>query len=154
MNFQSLYQRFSSVASYLQPLLLLIIRAYWGIQFVLTGWGKLSHLEKVAGYFESLHLPAPKIMAICAGSTELIGGALLALGLISRFAAFALTCVMCVAYATGDHDSLVEIFHDPDKFTSATPFLFLLASLIVLAFGPGAISVDRAVFPETTKSGK
>ena len=154
MNFQSLYQRFSSVASLLQSPLLLIIRAYWGVQFVLTGWGKVTHLDKVAGYFESLHLPAPKLMVIMAGGTELIGGALLALGLISRFAALALSFTMCVAYATAEREALHAIFQDPDKFTQATPFLFLLVSLIILAFGPGAISVDRALYPETTKSGK
>ncbi len=152
MNFHSLYQRFAAVASYLQSPLLLILRGYWGIQFVLTGWGKLTNLTKVAGYFESLHLPAPKLMAMMAGGTELIGGALLALGLISRFAALALSFTMCVAYATAERESLDAIFHNPDKFTEATPFLFLLVSLIILAFGPGAISVDRAVFPETTRS--
>ena len=34
------------------------------------------------------------------------------------------------------------ITSEPDKFTGATPFLFLFACLIVLAFGPGKLSLD------------
>lgn len=50
---------------------------------------------------------------------------------------------MIVAYFTADHEALKSIFSETDKFTSATPFLFLLTALLVLAFGPGAFSVDR-----------
>ncbi len=32
---------------------------------------------------------------------------------------------------------------NPDLFFAAAPFLFLFASLIVLIFGPGKISVDH-----------
>jgi len=47
-----------------------------------------------------------------------------------------------VAYATADKEALLAITSDPDKFVSAAPFLFLLAAVTVLAFGPGRISVD------------
>ena len=50
---------------------------------------------------------------------------------------------MIVAYITADSEALKSIFSDTEKFTSATPFLFLLTSLLVLAFGPGAFSADR-----------
>ena len=50
---------------------------------------------------------------------------------------------MIVAYLTADSEALKSIFSNTDKFTSATPFLFLLTSLLVLAFGPGAFSADR-----------
>jgi hypothetical protein len=36
----------------------------------------------------------------------------------------------------------VNIFNDPDAFVSDAAFLFLLASVIVFIFGPGAFSVD------------
>lgn len=35
---------------------------------------------------------------------------------------------------------------DPDKFTGATPFLFLFASLLVFVFGPGKLSLDAVLF--------
>ena len=67
-------------------------------------------------------------------------------GLFSRFASLALMCVMCVAYATAERDSLMAIFSDTDKFTGATPFLFLFACTIIFAFGPGPISLDALCF--------
>ena len=36
----------------------------------------------------------------------------------------------------------MSFFSDPDKFTAASPFTFLVASLIVLVFGAGKLSVD------------
>ena len=54
-----------------------------------------------------------------------------------------------VAYATADREALMAITSDPDKFVSAAPFLFLLASVIVLAFGPGKFSLDAWFFRKT-----
>ncbi|HZZ19156.1 MAG TPA: DoxX family protein [Opitutaceae bacterium] len=132
----------------LQCPVLLVIRLYWGWQFFLTGKGKLQHLDKVTNFFASLHIPAPHINAIMAASTEVTCGILLILGLFSRFASAALICVMCVAYYTAEHDALVGIFKDPDKFTGADPFLYLYAAVIVFCFGPGKIALDRFVFKD------
>ncbi|MEO7600465.1 MAG: DoxX family protein [Opitutus sp.] len=138
----------SSLASFgraLQAPLLLIIRLYWGWSFAQTGWGKLMNLERTTKFFASLNLPAPKLNAIAAGSTELIGGVLLALGLFTRFASPALIVVMLTAYLTADREALFAITSDGDKFTGAAPFLFLFAALIVFAFGPGKLSLDSLV---------
>lgn len=48
----------------------------------------------------------------------------------------------CVAYLTASREVLLNIFNDPDAFVSDAAFLFLLASLTVFIFGPGAFSVD------------
>jgi putative oxidoreductase len=141
----SLESASASVGQFLQAPLLLVIRLYWGWSFAQTGWGKLMNLERTTKFFASLDLPAPKLNAIAAGSTELIGGVLLALGLFTRFASPALMVVMLVAYITADREALVAIFSDGDKFTGAAPFLFLFAALIVFAFGPGKFSVDALV---------
>ena len=53
---------------------------------------------------------------------------------------------MSVAYLTAEREALNSFFSDPDKFTGATPFLFLFAALIVFAFGPGKIALDALVF--------
>lgn len=142
MPLRPLLARFDTLAAYLQSPLLLVLRLYWGWQFAQTGWGKLMHLDRTAGFFESLHLPAPKLNAILAGTTECLGGLLLALGLFARPAAVPLVFTMLVAYVTADREALAAITSDPDQFTSAAPFLFLLASLLVLAFGPGRLSLD------------
>lgn len=154
MKLQSTYQRFASGANFLQPLVLLVLRVYWGWQFAQTGWGKLTHIDRTAHYFASLHIPLPTFSTIAAGSTELIGGALLIVGLLSRFAALALAIVMAVAFLTSESDAVHHLFSDPDKFTGATPFLFLLVSLIVLAFGPGSLSIDRFAFGAGKASAK
>ena len=142
MKLRPLLEKFETFVSFLQSPLLLVIRLYWGISFAQTGWGKLMHLDKTAGYFASLNIPMPKLNAIMAGSTECIGGALLALGLLARPAAVPLIGTMLVAYYTADHEALLAITSDPDKFLSAAPFLFLFAALLVLVFGPGKIALD------------
>ena len=142
MQLRPLLAKFDTVASFFQSPLLLVIRLYWGILFAQTGWGKLVNLSRTAGYFESLNIPMPKLNAIMAGSTECLGGALLALGLFARPAAVPLIGTMFVAYYTADREALLAITSNPDKFVSAAPFLFLLAALIVLVFGPGKLSLD------------
>jgi putative oxidoreductase len=42
----------------------------------------------------------------------------------------------------GDREALFSIFSDPDKFYAAAPYTFLIASLIILIFGPGKFAVD------------
>ena len=72
---------------------------------------------------------------------EFGGGLLLILGLGSRLIALPLVTDMIVAYITADREALFSIISNPDKFTAA-PYTFLIASLIVLIFGPGKASVD------------
>jgi putative oxidoreductase len=153
MKIRPLLDKFDGLAACLQSPLLLVIRLYWGLSFVQTGWGKLTHLDKTAAYFESLHLPLPRLNALAAGSTECGGGLLLALGLFARPASVPLIGTMFVAYATAESEALHAIFSDPDKFVSAEPFLFLLAALTVLAFGPGKFSLD-ALLGRSAAAGK
>lgn len=153
MQLRPLLAKLDTAASFLQSPLLLIIRLYWGISFAQTGWGKLMNLDRTAGYFASLNIPMPKLNAIMAGSTECFGGALLALGLFARPASIPLIGTMLVAYYTADREALLAITSDPDKFLTAAPFLFLLASLVVLAFGPGKLSLD-ALFGRSSTSSK
>ena len=131
------------VASLFQSPFLLAVRLYWGGSFFLTGKGKLTDLSKPTEYFASLHIPFPALNAVLAGSTECFGGLLLLIGCASRLVSLPLTCVMIVAYLTAENEALRAIFHDPDKFVSATPFQFLFAVLLILIFGPGIFSVDH-----------
>lgn len=65
------------------------------------------------------------------------------LGLGTRLIGFLMAANMLVAYWTADHEALVSIFSDPGKFYVADPFTFLFASLIVLVFGAGYLSLDH-----------
>ncbi len=142
MRCSQLLQKFDNVAGLLQCPLLLVIRLYWGWGFAQAGWGKLMNLDRTAGFFGSLNIPLPKLNAILAGATECAGGVLLALGLFARPVSVPLIFTMGVAYATAHKEELGAIFKDTDKFLEAPPFLFLFAALIVLAFGPGKLSLD------------
>jgi len=134
----------TAIGNSVSSFLLLIIRLYWGYQFIVTGIGKLSHLSSIAAYFESLSIPFPYLNALLAGSTEFLGGILLFFGLFSRIAAIPLFFVLCIAYVTAGREALSLLFSklDPILFFSDTAFLFLYAVLIVFCFGPGKISCD------------
>jgi putative oxidoreductase len=135
--------RFNRLSVCLQSPLLLAIRLYWGWSFFQTGKGKLLHLGRTAAYFGSLGIPLPKLNVVLAGGTECLGGLLLVIGLFSRVASLPLVFTLSIAYLTAEHEALHAVFSDPDKFTGATPFLFLFAVVVVLAFGPGKFSLDH-----------
>jgi putative oxidoreductase len=139
---QLLHDRFFHLVAYLQSPFLLFVRFYWGWQLIQSGWGKLHHLSNVTVFFTSLNLPFPGQTAVIISCVELFGGTFLALGLLSRLTALVLTANMLMAYVTADREALLSIFSDPDKFYAAAPYTFLLASLIILLFGPGKIALD------------
>jgi putative oxidoreductase len=146
MNFllriKKLYNLFFHYVAFAQSPFLLAVRLYWGWQLIESGWGKLHHLDKVTEFFTSLALPMPAQTAVAISCLEFFGGIFLAIGLLSRLTSLALTINLIVAYITADREALFSIFSDPDKFYAAAPYTFLVASLIILFFGPGKFAVD------------
>lgn len=136
------YRMLNRAAGALQSPFLLVVRLYWGWQFAQTGWGKINNIPKVTGFFTSLGIPFPGLNAHFIAGLEFLGGILLILGLTSRLIALPLAIDMIVAYITADREALFSVISDPDKFSAAAPFTFLVASLIVLIFGPGKFSLD------------
>ena len=130
---------FSSLA---QSPFLLLVRLYWGWQFMQTGWGKLHHLAQVTQFFTNLGIPAPGPTALFVGLVEFCGGLLLILGLGSRLTGLVLTVNMMVAYFTADREALQSVLSNPGKFYGADPYTFLFAALLVLIFGPGWFALD------------
>src|SRR3954447_18793461 len=92
-----------------------------------------------------MHIPMPVANAYFVASLECVGGLLLILGLVSRLICIPLVINFIVAYLTADLDSVKGFIKDQDAFTNAAPFLYLLVSLIVLAFGPGIFSLDALI---------
>lgn len=137
-------QKITPLATVSQSALLLALRLLYGGQYILTGHGKLVHLDRTTQFFASLHLPAPGFQAVLVGCNEFFGGILLVLGLGTRFATVPLTISMIVAYLTAER---ADAFQSLDNFTSAAPFQFLLACLLLMAFGPGRASVDALLAP-------
>ncbi len=149
MNFllriKKLYNSLFYYVAFGQSPFLLAVRLYWGWQLIESGWGKLHHLDKVTEFFTSLALPMPAQTAVAISCLEFFGGIFLAIGLLSRLTSLALTIDLLVAYITADREALSSIFSDPDKFYAAAPYTFLVASLIVLLFGPGKFAVDTLI---------
>jgi uncharacterized membrane protein YphA (DoxX/SURF4 family) len=105
--------------------------------------------------------PRPVLQAWLAAMTELVAGALLAIGLFSRLWGFALAVVMGVAFyltswpaLSAAHYSLFALAADPNPLAMAS--FGLQSALFVLAFGifltgPGPISLDRLLFGGRTE---
>jgi len=120
------YRMLARISSSLQSPFLLAVRLYWGWQFMQTGWGKLTDIGKVVNFFTSLGIPAPALNAYFIASLEFGGGLLLILGLGSRLIALPLAIDMLVAYIAADREALLSIISNPDKFTGAAPYTFLI----------------------------
>ncbi len=142
---KGIYGRATALADLVRSPLLAVIRIHFGYQLFLAGSGKLADIAGTAGFFASLGIPAPTLNAYLASTTEVVGGLLLLAGLLARPAALAVAGTMAVAYITAHAEAVREIVASPDGFTSADPFLFLLTAVLVLAFGPGAISLDALI---------
>lgn len=143
--FAKLYGYFIAVGDNLQSLFLLWMRMTWGHQFMVTGAGKLSNIEKVIQYFTNLGLPYPEFNAYLVGYIELIGGILIFAGLFSRIAGLVLVFTMLIALSSAEHASIFYDFHfilDPSALVGEAPYPFLITSLLIFFFGPGKISLD------------
>jgi putative oxidoreductase len=113
--------------------ILLIVRLYWGSQFFMLGLFKLIDLSVTQENFKTMGVPSPSITGPFVGLVEGLGGLLLFLGLGSRFAAIPLAGAMLGAFYYN---------HSTETFYTAKPFLFLVASLLILILGAGNYSVD------------
>jgi putative oxidoreductase len=60
---------------------------------------------------------------------------------------------MMVAYIPADREALFSTISNPDK-SAAAPYTFLVASLLVLMFGPGRVSLDTLLAARISGSGR
>jgi putative oxidoreductase len=127
-------------------LALLVLRIVVGGLFVGHGAQKLfgsfgGHgLAGTAGFFENIGLRPGMLHARAAGAAEFFGGALLALGLFTPFAAAALIATMVAAIVTVHYTKGVWVTEGGYEYN-----LVLIAVAFALAgAGPGAWSLDHA----------
>jgi putative oxidoreductase len=127
-------------------LALLVLRLVVGLLFVGHGAQKLfgvfggGGLEGTAGVFDNIGLQPGWLHARAAGTAEFVGGALIALGLFSPFAAAALIGVMTAAVLTVHARNGIWNSNQGYEFN-----LVLSAAVFALAgIGAGAWSLDNA----------
>lgn len=79
----------------------LLLRLYLAPVFMQAGWTKFQSFDDTAAWFGNpdwgLGLPFPELMTFLAAGTELVGGALLLLGLATRLISIPLMFTMLVA---------------------------------------------------------
>lgn len=126
-----------------QSLFLLIIRLYWGFLFFIGGYFKIANMGPFIDFFHQLGLSTT--WAYTVAIAELVCGVLLFFGFLSRIAAAAMAVTMIGAYITAHPSQLASFFTDPAYFFSAPAFSFLFATLVVLFFGPGLVSIDAFI---------
>ena len=78
----------------------LAARLVVGWVFLWSGWQKLQILPTMVKRFADWGIPAPAAMAPFVSGVEFVGGLLLLVGLLTRFAAVPLMIVMIVAIAS------------------------------------------------------
>jgi putative oxidoreductase len=142
------YASLIKFGSYLQSPALLHIRLAWGWELYTAGSAHLHNVAATAANFKDWGVPFPTLSVYVAGTTEAVGGILLMLGLFTRGIALPLIFNFLVAYLTASHKTVVGLFSGPDRLDSLTKFIddaafpFLVTSILMLAFGPGKISLD------------
>ena len=132
-------------------ILLLILRIWLGYRLIAASYSSVVDIlnsEKEREFFrkwfgEELHFPLPVFMAFLAKGGEVLGGALVLLGLFSRFGAALIAFVMTIATLAAN---LGENFIIDGGFTIS----YTLFALIILFWGPGKYSLDYLRKPHST----
>jgi putative oxidoreductase len=127
---------------------LLIIRVVIGVIFMghgaqkLFGWFGGYGIKGTGGWFESIGIKPGTAMALLAGLTELIGGILFTLGLLTPLAGIMIAGTMVMAIAK---------VHAPNRLWSTENGyeynLTVIAVVIGVALiGPGQYALDAVLF--------
>lgn len=124
----------------MQPFALLVLRAVLGLVMAAYGWHKVNGgMAEFKGFLVTIGIPG--WMGYLAAYAELIGGILLIVGLLTRFAAFAIFINMVVA--------VVKVTFK-NGLVGAQGYGFGLAlaamAFAIVFFGAGSISLDAALF--------
>ncbi|HEY0303206.1 MAG TPA: DoxX family protein [Rhizomicrobium sp.] len=122
-----------------QPQLLSVLRIVAGLLFLEHGTQKLLHFPPLPEAMANAIPPEMMPIIITAAVIELIGGALITLGLFTRFAAFICSGEMAAAYFLG-HMSRGGFFPAINGGDAAILFCFVFLFLAAAGPGPWAVS--------------
>jgi putative oxidoreductase len=124
---------------------LAILRIVLGIAMAVHGWSKLSGgVDGVAGFFGSLGIPAPALMAWVVTIVELVGGILLIDGFLTQIVGIliALNMLGAILFAFLLRGAP---FIENGAITWEKEAVFAAAALCIVLAGPGAWSADEVV---------
>jgi putative oxidoreductase len=126
-----------------QPQLLGLLRIVSGLLFLEHGTSKLLHWPP-----PPIGMPAPPPgfmpVLITAGVIELVGGALITVGWMTRLAAFVASGEMAIAYWMVHFNmGLKQGVYFPLQNMGDAPILFCFVFLYIASAGPGSWSLDK-----------
>jgi putative oxidoreductase len=122
----------------------IIIRLIVGIVFLSEGIQKfLFPLLRGAGRFEKIGLPNPDFLGAFVGTFEILCGALILIGLLTRLASIPTLIIMIVAIATTKVEVLAIDGFWQMMHGSRTDWSMLLGSLFLFIKGGGQWSIDK-----------
>jgi putative oxidoreductase len=135
-----LWQRLLSTDA---PPAVTLIRLMVGAVFLSEGIQKFLFPEELSvGRFVKIGIPAPAVMAPFVSVCEIIWGALLLLGLLTRVAALPLIIDMLVAISTAEIPLLLKSGFWAMAHEARVDYAMLLGLLFLLLTGAGVWSVD------------
>lgn len=112
--------------------------------FLTAGIMKAMNLDATAQFMGGLGFPQPQAIAILVLAVEILGGAALLLGFLTRITAAVLTVVLVVAVV-----SAYIVKYDPSKLGDIMKHLAWIGGTLTLLFtGPGKLSLDEKLFWE------
>lgn len=128
---------------YLQPMLLLAIRAYVALVFFQSGLTKIQDWSNTRALFRdefSVPLLPPDLAAVLGTAGELLLPPLLVLGLLGRLPALGLFFVNLMAVL-----SYPALFHFECPAAVRDHFFWGVLLLVIVAFGPGKLALERYI---------
>lgn len=129
------------------PKVVVLVRFMVGAVFLSEGIQKfLFPFEIGAGRFAKIGLPSPDTLAALVGGFEIVCGALVLLGLLTRLAVLPLITIMLVAIGTTKIPILLQSGFWKMAHEARTDYSMLLGSLFLLIVGAGAWSVDAWLY--------
>jgi putative oxidoreductase len=116
----------------------LLVRCVFGYFWLETGWAKLHNLAFFSSRFVEWGIPWPTFSATVSAGTEFVGGALMILGLATRWVMLPMIFNMLVALAVVVLPQIGTL----DEFVELDEVLYVAVFAWLLVAGPGAASVD------------
>lgn len=124
----------------------ILIRLMVGAVFLSEGMQKFLFPDELgAGRFAKIGLPSPEFLGSFVGGFEIVCGALVLLGLLTRFASVPLIIIMLVAIATTKAQVLADKGFWEMLHGSRTDWAMLLGSIFLLIKGGGSWSLDNRI---------
>jgi putative oxidoreductase len=125
---------------------IIIIRILVGTVFAAEGIQKFLFADSLGvGRFIKIGIPAPEVMAPFVGVVEIVCGALLIFGLITRLASIPLIINISVAICTTKIPILVKSGFWASVHEARTDWSMLLGLIFLLIVGPGLWSLDSSI---------